>query len=44
MLALDLTVSGMVEVEEVFATSPPAEGRKDWVGLEHEGQATVRWP
>ena len=44
MLALDLTVSGMVEVEEVFATNPPAEGRKDWVGLDRERQATVRWP
>ena len=43
MLALDLKVLGMVEVE-VFVTNPPAEGRKDWVGLEHEGQVKVRWP
>ena len=44
MLALDLTGSGVGEVEEVFAKNPPAEGRKDWGGLEREGQATVRWP
>ena len=41
MLALDLTGSGMVEVEEAFAKGLPAEGRKGWVVLEHEGQATV---
>ena len=33
----------MGEVEEVFARNPPAEGRKDWGGLERKGQATVRW-
>ena len=44
MLALDLTEPGMGEVEEVFAKNPPAVGRKDWGGLECEGQATVRWP
>lgn len=44
MLALDLTGSGMVEVEEVFVKDPPAEGRKDWAVLECDGQATVRWP
>ena len=43
MLTLDLTGSGMVEVEEAFVKGPPAEGQKDWV-LEPEGQATVRWP
>ena len=40
MFALDLTGSGMVEVQEVFAKDPPAEGQKDWVVLECEGQVT----
>ena len=44
MLTQDLTGSGMVEVEEVFAKDPPAEEQKDWVALKCEGQATVRWP
>ena len=44
MLALDLTESGLVEVEEAFAKDPPTEGRKGWVVLEREGHATVRWP